>query len=438
MRLHPADRPGLRMKLPAHESTTAQLGVAYPFVASAPCQANRVFIGQDLAGGPFFHDPFELYREGILTNPNVTVFGQIGRGKSALVKTYLLREAAFGRQVAVLDPKGEYGALARALGSSPLALSPGGSIRVNPLEGPASPPGMTVARHRLVLLGTLASACLRRSLAPREHAALELALGAATRANLERESGPPTLPDVVRSLLRPLGSRRRSWERPRPGSRLMGGTWDSSFAGWSKATSLGCSTVQRRPASTQAPACSLSTFCRVPLRGARGAHGVRLSLVAGHDGAQRDPDHPGGRRGLGDLDRARGSALSPVVLEAGPLAWVGERGGVPPGVGPRGEWSGWERAKPPRRGTTRRLRDCRVLRAADVGAGDARSAARMFPRGTGVPAAAPARGGSVDGREAPFPCRASPQAARARHCRHGREAGHAGRAVSAARRRARK
>ncbi|MGD1012375.1 MAG: ATP-binding protein [Acidimicrobiales bacterium] len=192
------------MKLPAHESTTAQLGVAYPFVASVPCQASRVFIGQDLAGGPFFHDPFELYQAGILTNPNITVFGQIGRGKSALVKTYLLREAAFGRQVAVLDPKGEYGELARALGSQSLALSPGGSIRVNPLDGPASPPGMTVARHRLVLLGTLASACLRRSLTPREHAALELALGAATRANLERASGPPTLPDVVRSLLRPL------------------------------------------------------------------------------------------------------------------------------------------------------------------------------------------------------------------------------------------
>jgi type IV secretory pathway VirB4 component len=198
------------MRLPAHESTTAQLGAAYPFAASAPLPASRVLIGQDLAGGPFAHDPFELYAAGAVTNPNVTVLGQIGRGKSALVKTYLLRQAAFGRQVAVLDPKGEYGALARALGSSPLSLAPGGPIRVNPLDAPSAPPAMGVERHRLVLLATLAAACLRRSLSPREHTALELALGAATRAHEGRATGPPVLPDVVRSLLRPLAESART------------------------------------------------------------------------------------------------------------------------------------------------------------------------------------------------------------------------------------
>ncbi|MGD0945365.1 MAG: hypothetical protein ABR972_13990 [Acidimicrobiales bacterium] len=30
------------MKLPTHESTTAQLGVAYPFAASAPLPVSRV------------------------------------------------------------------------------------------------------------------------------------------------------------------------------------------------------------------------------------------------------------------------------------------------------------------------------------------------------------------------------------------------------------
>jgi len=203
----------MRMKLPTHESTTAQLGAAYPFAASAPLPVSRVLVGQDLAGGPFAHDPFELYAAGTVTNPNVTVLGQIGRGKSALVKTYLLRQAAFGRQVAVLDPKGEYGALARALGSTPVALAPGGLTRVNPLDAPlasaGSGSGMGVARNRLVLLVTLAAACLRRSLTPREHAALELALGAATRSNEDRNAGPPALPDVVRALLRPLAESAR-------------------------------------------------------------------------------------------------------------------------------------------------------------------------------------------------------------------------------------
>ena len=198
------------MKLPAHESTTAQLGVAYPFAASARLPASRVLIGQDLVGGPFSHDPFDLYAAGTVTNPNITVLGQIGRGKSALVKTYLLRQAAFGRQVAVLDPKGEYGQLARALGSSPLALAPGGPLRVNPLDGPPTLAAADVARHRLVLLGTLAAACLRRPLSPREHTALELALGAVTQAHLQRDSVPPILPEVVRALLRPLAESART------------------------------------------------------------------------------------------------------------------------------------------------------------------------------------------------------------------------------------
>ncbi|HVB27494.1 MAG TPA: hypothetical protein VNE21_06235, partial [Mycobacteriales bacterium] len=106
-------------------------------------------------------------------------------------------------------PKGEYGALARALGATPLALAPGGPIRVNPLDAPPGPLDMGVDRHRLVLLGALAGACLRRSLSPREHAALELALGAATRAHHDRASGPPILPDVVRALLRPLAESAR-------------------------------------------------------------------------------------------------------------------------------------------------------------------------------------------------------------------------------------
>ena len=73
----------------------------------------------------------------------------------------------------------------------------------------AAPTDSAVARQRLVLLATLAGACLRRSLSPREHTALELALGAATRAQRDRASGPPILPDVVRALLRPLAESAR-------------------------------------------------------------------------------------------------------------------------------------------------------------------------------------------------------------------------------------
>jgi hypothetical protein len=40
----------------------------------------------------------------------------------------------------VLDPKGEYGALAAASGATPLRLGPGLGLRLNPLDvGPAVP-----------------------------------------------------------------------------------------------------------------------------------------------------------------------------------------------------------------------------------------------------------------------------------------------------------
>ncbi len=181
------------LRLPAHEATTAQLGAAYPFASALPLKVTRVLIGADLTGGAFAYDPFALYEAGAITNPNMTVLGQIGRGKSALVKSYLCRQAAFGRQIAVLDPKGEYGPLAEALGTAPVRLSPQGGVRVNPLE--------QLGRHasrRLVLLGALAEATLHRRLAPREHLALEVGLDAVTS-----RTAVPTLVDVVDALLRP-------------------------------------------------------------------------------------------------------------------------------------------------------------------------------------------------------------------------------------------
>src|SRR6516165_4220782 len=116
----------------------------------------------------------------IVPNRNMVVFGQIGRGKSAFVKTFLWRQAVFGRRAWVVDPKGEYGDLADAWGVRPVALRPGGAIRLNPLDrGPdagAAPSeaggglGATggtggtdaTARRRMELLASLASACLGR------------------------------------------------------------------------------------------------------------------------------------------------------------------------------------------------------------------------------------------------------------------------------------
>ena len=214
-------RAGTGFTVPAHTVTTRHLGAAYPFVAEAGLGHRGVLIGGDLLGGAFVYDPFELYGQGVVSNPNMIVFGQIGRGKSAFVKTYLWRQSVFGRCAWVVDPKGEYEVLARAWGVAPVALRPGGSIRLNPLD-----PGQTTTvssrarwaevltdggirtdgdaslgeadRRQIELLASLAEACLRRNLAPRERVAIDLAL-----ASVGASDSIPTLPRVVDALLQP-------------------------------------------------------------------------------------------------------------------------------------------------------------------------------------------------------------------------------------------
>jgi hypothetical protein len=193
-----------RPRVPAHQVTTRNLGAAYPFLAEAGLGQRGVVIGDDLLGGTFVFDPFELYAQNVVSNPNMVVFGQIGRGKSAFVKTFLWRQAVFGRRAWVVDPKGEYADLAAAWGVRPVALRPGGAIRLNPLDPGREHEGAVIdglgstARRQMELLASLACACLGRGLLPRERAALGAALSAAAA-----RVAVPTVPAVVEALLVP-------------------------------------------------------------------------------------------------------------------------------------------------------------------------------------------------------------------------------------------
>ena len=194
---------GLRLRgVTLHEETTAVLPAAYPFVAVPGLGAPGTYIGRDLLGGSFAFDPFTLYAAGLLTNPNMLIAGQVGFGKSSLVKSFLFRQAAFGRTAWVADPKGEYAGLAAAVGSDPLRLGPGLSARLNPLD---APPSGSDDGHRLRLLQALTATALGRPLSQVEHAALSFALEGVTRAR--RTS---TIGDVVQALLDPAADSARS------------------------------------------------------------------------------------------------------------------------------------------------------------------------------------------------------------------------------------
>jgi DNA helicase HerA-like ATPase len=186
----------------AHRATTAHLQALYPFVAEGGLGHRGVYIGRNLFGGGFVYDPWELYRAGAVTNPNMLVLGQIGRGKSSFVKAFLWRQQVFGRQAWVVDPKGEYGPLAQASGTRPVRVAPGGAVRLNPLEPPApTPAGHDMTRRRGELVCSLAAASLGRTLLPHERTAVELAV-----ASISGRGASPTIPAVVKALLRPATS----------------------------------------------------------------------------------------------------------------------------------------------------------------------------------------------------------------------------------------
>ncbi|HUY06990.1 MAG TPA: ATP-binding protein [Acidimicrobiales bacterium] len=225
------------MKIPRHESTTAQLGAAYPFVSGSVLPSERVVIGRDLSGLSFAYDPFDLYQAGVLTNPNMVVLGQVGRGKSALVKSYLYRQYAFGRRIVVIDPKGEYGPLAAAVGGEIVRLTVDGTRAFNPLGSQrwAGDQADVGALEHSVLEG-ICAASLGRRLDAGESVALQVAL-VATR----RESRSVTLRSIRDRLFCPssqdahgigIARDRLAQVGEMPGfaiARLLGGDFGSMF-----------------------------------------------------------------------------------------------------------------------------------------------------------------------------------------------------------------
>ena len=202
----------LRLRTPAHRATTRNLQAIYPFLVDSALGSRGVYIGRQAGSdASFVFDPWELYVDGVITNPNILLAGVIGRGKSALAKSLALRMTAFGVRVYVPgDPKGEWGEVARTLGSEPIALGRGLPARVNPLDPGHRPRRMPaeewqreVLARRNTLLASLAETALDRRLQPVERNALLVALTAVTGSR-DPESGPaPVLPEIVHALMNP-------------------------------------------------------------------------------------------------------------------------------------------------------------------------------------------------------------------------------------------
>jgi type IV secretory pathway VirB4 component len=178
---------------PAHRCTTRHAQAIYPFIAAGGLGGRGVFIGRDASGGAFCYDPWVLYGNGSLDDPNAIVLGKLGQGKSALVKTLLWRMLLFGRRAFVLDVKREYGPLCDAVGVRPISLVPGGGVRLNPL---ASRPE---EHAQLELLRAVTVTALAGPLSQIEAAALREALHTVR----DRGGGEPTLREIAAVLFAP-------------------------------------------------------------------------------------------------------------------------------------------------------------------------------------------------------------------------------------------
>ncbi|CAM5272070.1 ATP/GTP-binding protein OS=Kitasatospora aureofaciens OX=1894 GN=GCM10010502_37360 PE=4 SV=1 [Kitasatospora aureofaciens] len=215
----------------AMRTTTAQACGLYPAVGAPTGDPRGVIIGREMySGKAYIYDPFILYDPSArerLPSGHILILGKSGYGKSALEKSYVLRQLRFrDRAFAVLDAQGEDGVgewdgIARALGIKPVRLIYGGrdeegAVRINPLD-PRIP-----AEHQFKILCSMIeiiggdmSAETRFALSVAHQAAVAAA-GAARRV--------PVLSDVLNALTAPepaeLGQRTVSaselgrWGRP--------------------------------------------------------------------------------------------------------------------------------------------------------------------------------------------------------------------------------
>ena len=194
-------------RAPAVSVTADVASIAYPFLAEAGLGSSGTFVGTDSwSGSAFVGDPWSWYERGFITNPNMALLGVVGMGKSMLAKSWTTRGIALGYQVIVAcDPKGEWTAVAKAVGGQTIELGVGSVNRLNPLDAPArrldeSDEAYVAATRaaRLSLVEALAVTSAGRDLRAIERTALEVALDQCVAT-----SDVPLLGGVVERMLDP-------------------------------------------------------------------------------------------------------------------------------------------------------------------------------------------------------------------------------------------
>jgi hypothetical protein len=224
-------------------STTRQAEALNLALSSPPTTHRGLILGTDrLSGQLVCHDPFIAYDDKLVSSPNVAVIGDVGKGKSSLLKTWgTLRQLLLaGRRVVVLDKKtqagqGEYTLLAHAVGAPSIRFTvDGAGSRLNLLDpvislGDASGQAGSAGRPtgQMMLIRAVLAEALGRGVTEREGKALRIALLAATSDAQER-GRVPVIGDIVHHLINPVAEAAENIGIPLAELREWG--FDPAFA----------------------------------------------------------------------------------------------------------------------------------------------------------------------------------------------------------------
>ena len=219
----------------------------------------------------------------------------------------LLRQRVFGRVVEIIDPKGEYLALVRAMGGVVLRLQPGGCVRLNPLTAIGS------RETREGLLEAVTRAMLGRALTQAEALGLSATLHAADeRPRRPRRRASPTSSS---SCARRAGGRRAAGDERgrRRASSCASARW--RCGGCARGRCAGCSTGRRATgeAAWEAPAVALDLSA---LGAGSTGSDLALGIVMACAGAFLDAKRTQRAR----LAEARGLS-APKVIRVNDEAW---------------------------------------------------------------------------------------------------------------------
>lgn len=108
---------------------TTSLASTFPFTSATLTQDKGIMYGVNEQNGSLI-----IFERFSLENANEVVLGKSGAGKSFLIKLEAMRQFMFGTEVIIIDPEGEYEALAKTLGGEHVSFSPSDPIKINPFD----------------------------------------------------------------------------------------------------------------------------------------------------------------------------------------------------------------------------------------------------------------------------------------------------------------